>query len=61
VQPPLLQDGEPANESESDLGKFVVECDLRVLPAFVVDSVLEAALLVVAFQGLHVQYLRLIQ
>jgi hypothetical protein len=41
--------------------QFCFGCDSRVLPALVVDSVLEAALLVVAFQGLHVQDLGFIQ
>jgi hypothetical protein len=33
-----------------------VWADLRVLPAFVMDSILEAAFPVLAFHGLHVQH-----
>jgi hypothetical protein len=57
----LIENLKRGSEVRMPFARDVYEHNLRVFPALVVDSVLEAALLVFAFQRLHFQHLGLIK
>jgi len=60
-RPFFLQISKQGKEVKVASACEVYEYNLRVFPALVVDSVLEAALLVFAFQRLHFQHLGLVE